>query len=219
VFEDALVFAVTQVSIELNASDSNPIVLVGEPAPISVANYVSLPLAVALDPVRVALASVLTAAGERSIKLLESPWSGLPTGLVDAPDTRDPGLAYFGIVVQGLVAEARLLAQPVSLELASSAHAEGIEDRTAMTALSARRLHEQVALARRIVAIELVVAAQAVDLRAPERLGSGTAASHALARTLVPRYRAGDPIPDLEPLVERLAVPLPGPASTRSIHA
>jgi histidine ammonia-lyase len=146
--------------------------------------------------------------------LLETPWSGLPTGLVEAAGTRDPGLAYLGIVVQGLVAEARLLAQPVSLEMASSAHAEGIEDRMAMTALSARRLEEQVGLGRRISTIELVVAAQAVDLRAPGRLGAGTAATHALVRDLVPRYRAGDAIPDLESLVVRLADPLPEPATT-----
>ena len=165
--EDALAFAHAQVTTELNASDSNPIVVPGEPAPISVANYESLPVAAALDHVRVVLASVLTASGERSVKLLESPWSGLPTGLVEESGTRDPGLAYLGIVVQSLVAEARLLAAPVSLEMASTAHAEGIEDRTSMTPLAARRLAEQVALGRRIVAVELAVAAQAVDLRSP----------------------------------------------------
>lgn len=214
VLEDALVYATAQVTIELNASDSNPIVLPGVAAPISVANYESLPIAAALDHVRVVLASVLTASGERSVKLLDTPWSGLPTGLVDAPDTRDPGLAYLGIVVQSLVAEARLLAQPVSLELASSAHAEGIEDRMAMGGLSARRLDEQLALGRRIVAIELVVATQGIDLRAPRQLGTGTAAARALVRGLVPRYHAGDPVPDLEPLIERLAERLPRPATT-----
>jgi histidine ammonia-lyase len=216
-FEDGLRFARAQVTTELNASDSNPIVLPGEPAPISVANYESLPVAAALDHVRVVLASVLTAGGERSVKLLETPWSGLPTGLVDAADAREPGLAYFGIVAQSLVAEARALAAPVSSELASSAHAEGIEDRMTMTPLSARRLEEQVAMGRRCVALELSIAAQAVDVRGVGRLGTGTAALHGLVRSLVPRYDAGGPIPDLEPLVERLAAPLPAPASTRDV--
>jgi histidine ammonia-lyase len=211
--DEALTYATGQLAIELNASDSNPIVLPEEPTPISVANYESLPVALALDHVRVVLASVLTASGERSVKLLESPWSGLPTGLVEAAGTRDPGLAYLGIVVQGLVAEARLLSQPVSPELASSAHAEGIEDRMAMTALSARRLDEQAALGRRISAIELVVAAQAVDLRGVARLGAGTASTHALVREHVPRYRAGDSIPDLEGLVQRLGDVLPRTAA------
>jgi histidine ammonia-lyase len=51
VLEDALAYAAAQVTIELNASDSNPIVLPEEPTPISVANYESLPVAVALDHV------------------------------------------------------------------------------------------------------------------------------------------------------------------------
>jgi histidine ammonia-lyase len=219
--DDALAYATDQVTIELNASDSNPIVLPGESKPVSAANYESLPVAAALDHVRLVLASVLTASGERTVKLLEQPWSGLPTGLVDAAGSRDPGLAYLGIVVQSLVAEARILAAPVSLEMASSAHAEGIEDRMTMTPLAVRRLDEQLALGRRIQAIELAVAGQAVDLVKAQararpggvRLGAGVTAIHELVRGLVPRYETGDAIPDLEPLVERLALPLPGIAS------
>jgi histidine ammonia-lyase len=217
--EDALVYAGAQVTVELNASDSNPIVLPGESAPISVANYESLPVAAALDHLRLVLASVLTSAVERVVKLLETTWSGLPTGLVDEPDSRDPGLAYLGIVAQSLGAEARLLAAPVSLEVASTSHAEGIEDRMTMAPLSARHLDEQAALGRRIVAIELAVAAQAVDIRAVGGLGMGVAALHAFVREHVPRYRAGDPIPDLQALVDRLAGSLPTRSSTRSVEA
>jgi histidine ammonia-lyase len=220
--EDALAYAESQVTVELNASDSNPAVLPGEPSPVSVADYESLPVAAALDHLRLVLASVLTAAGERVVKLLETPWSGLPTGLASTGQTgptdagaRDPGLAYLGIVVQSLVAEARLLAAPVSLEMASSSHAEGIEDRMTMTPLAARRLADQVGLGRRIVAIEMTVAAQAIDLRAPSRLGRGVSELQDLVRTLVPVYRAGEPIPDLEGLVVRLEGPIPGAASTR----
>jgi histidine ammonia-lyase len=219
VLEDALAHAGTQVTIELNASDSNPIVLPGEPSPVSVANYESLPVAAALDYLRLVSASVLSASGERSVKLLETPWSGLPTGLVEDAESRDPGLSYLGIVAQSLVAEARLLAAPVSLEMASTSHAEGIEDRMTMAPLSARRLAEQEAMGRRIVALEMVVSAQAVELRAAGRLGRGVRAIHDLVRAHVPRYHAGDPIPDLEDLVDRLASPLPAAASTRRAAA
>jgi len=217
--EDALAYARTQLTIELNASDSNPIVLPDEPAPVSVANYESLPVAVAIDHVRLVLASVLTASAERCVKLLDTPWSGLPTGLVAAADSRDPGLSFLGIVAQSFGVEARLLAAPVSHELASTSHAEGIEDRATSTPLGARRLSDQVALGRRITAIELTVAAQAVDLRDIERLGRGASATHELVRTFVPHYAAGDPIPDLEPLADRLAASLPAAASTNAIDA
>ena len=202
--DDALAYLDAQLAIELNASDSNPIVVPDEPRPISVANFEILPLVTAVDHLRVVLASVLSASTERAVKLLESPWSGLPTGLARQPDSSDPGLAYLAIVSQSLAAEARLLAQPVSLEMASTAHAEGIEDRATMAPLAARRLAEQVALGRRIVAIELVVAAQAVDLRGSRPLGRGTTEARAFVRDVVPPLGPGDMVPDVEPLVTRL---------------
>jgi histidine ammonia-lyase len=60
-----------------------------------------------------------------------------------------------------------------------------------------------VQLSARVAAIELVVAAQAIDLRAPGRLGAGTAHAYRMIRELVPFTRAGDTLPaDLEPVVE-----------------
>jgi histidine ammonia-lyase len=189
-----------QLVIELNASQSNPIVLPEEGAVISVANFEILPLAVALDYLRIVLATALSSASERTVKLLQAPWSGLPTGLTPTGGTSDPGLGYFGIATQALAAEARLLAQPVSFEIVSTTHAEGIEDRMTMAPLAARRVAEMVALGDRIVALELAVAAQAAELRGL-RLGRGTAAAVSAVRTVVPFLDDGDTVPDIEPLV------------------
>ena len=92
----------------------------------------------------------------------------------------------------------------MSLELVSTTQAEGIEDRTTMAPLAARRLSDQVGLGRRVVAVELLVAAQACDLRG-EQLGAGTARAHGLVRDVAPFVGAGDPLPALEPLVELVA--------------
>jgi histidine ammonia-lyase len=192
-----------QLSIELNASQSNPIVVPAEDAIISVANFEILPLAVALDYIRLVLATALSASAERTVKLLEAPWSGLPTGLTPATDASDPGLAYLGIAVQGLAAEARSLAQPVSFEVVSTAHAEGIEDRATMAPLAARRVGEMVGLGERIVAIELTVGAQATDLRGLRR-GRGTEAAVRVVRGVVPFLGVDDMVPDVEPLVARV---------------
>jgi len=70
-----------------------------------------------------------------------------------------------------------------------------VEDRTALTSLGARRLEEMVDLGSRIVAIELAVAAQAVDLRDGPRLGAGTAAVHELVRSHIPFLRLGESHP------------------------
>jgi histidine ammonia-lyase len=197
---DALVHADDVLAIELNANQGNPIVVADEARLVSVANFEILPLAAVLDHVRVVLASVLGAASERVTKLLYPAWSGLPTGLVPLPDTAEAGLTYLSLAAQSLAVEARLLAQPVSFELVSTSHAEGIEDRTTSAPLAARRLAEQVELGRRIAAIELTVASQAIEVRG-RRPGDGTAAALAVVRRHVPFLGLGDHVPDVEPLV------------------
>jgi histidine ammonia-lyase len=199
---DALVFARSQLEIELNAAQGNPLVDLAGERILSVGNFDSLPLAAVLDFLRIALAPVLTSANERLVKLLQAPLSGLPEGLSPRAGSAEDSLSEFGPAGQALTAEARLLAQPVSFELASSAHADGIEDRATMAPLAARRLAEMTALGERVVAIELLVACQAIDLRG-NRLGRGTQRAYDLVRALLPFKREEDPIPaSLEPLRE-----------------
>lgn len=200
---DGLGFAQAQLAIELNASQENPLVLVDEGTVISVGNFDALPVAAALDFARIALAPVLTSASERTVKLLQSPVTGLPEGLAAEAGLAESGLSEFGVPAQALAAEARLLTQPVSAETASTSHHEGIEDRITLAPLSARRLAEQVALGERLAAIELVVAAQAIDLRGRPRLGAGTGAAYAQVRERVPATGRGEPPPqDVEPVRE-----------------
>ncbi len=200
---DGLGFAHSQLAIELNASQENPLVLVEEGAIISVGNFDVLPLAAALDFARIALAPVLTSASERAVKLLQSPLTGLPEGLAAEAGLAESGLSEFGVPAQALAGEARLLTQPVSAETGSTIHHEGVEDRITLAPLSARRLAEQVALGERLAAIELIVAAQAIDLRGRPQLGSGTGAAYARVRERIPATGRGEPPPqDVEPVRE-----------------
>jgi histidine ammonia-lyase len=197
---DALTHVDGQLAIELNASQGNPIVVMAERRVVSVANFEILPIAAALDYLRIVLASALGSAAERCVKLLETPWSGLPTGLTPSGDPADPGLSYLGIAAQSIAAEARLLAAPVSFELVSTAHAEGIEDRTSLAPLAARRLAEMTSLGARVVAIELTVATQATELRGTTPCGAGTSWASSVVRESVPFLAAGGLVPDVEPL-------------------
>jgi histidine ammonia-lyase len=199
---DALGYARTVLAIELNASQGNPIVATAGDHVISVGNFDIVPLAAALDFVRIALAPALTSCGERTLKLLERPWSGLPPGLNPTGGV-EIGLGELGVAQQSMVAEARLLAQPVSFEMASSTHAEGIEDRMTLAPLSARRLADMLALGQRCAGIELVVSAQAVEARGSPRLGRGTARAFAALRSRVPFASGPEQFPsDLEPVNE-----------------
>ena len=201
---DALGYAGNILQLELNSSQSNPVVVKAERRIVSVGNFDIGPLAAALDFARIALAPVVTSANERMVKLLQTPFSGLAAGLAAQLATPDDALSELATSGQAITVEARTLAHPVSYELASSVKGEGIEDRATMAPLSARRLADMVSLCARVAAIELVVAAQAIDLRAlKSELGLGTGRVHQLVRELVPFTQADGTLPaDLEPLVE-----------------
>ena len=200
---DALAYVKGVLSIELNAHQGNPVVS-GPGARVAPAgNFDAVPLAAALDFLRIALAPALTNAAERGLKLLQASMTGLPEGLAARPHLAEPALSELGAAIQGIVAEARLLAQPVSFELASTTQHEGIEDRTTMAPLAARRLAEMVELGARVAAVELTIAAQAVDLRGRPAQGAGTGRAYGLVRERVPFTDAGETVPpDLEPIVE-----------------
>src|SRR3984957_10289090 len=203
---DALAYARTILQLELNSSQSNPVVVGAERRIVSVGNFDIGPLAAALDFARIALAPVVTSANERAVKLLQAPFSGLPAGLAATPATADDALSELATSAQAITVEARTLAHPVSYELASSVKGDGIEDRATMAPLSARRLADMVALSARVAAIELVVATQAIDLRAPGELGLGTGRAYRMIRDLVPFTQADGTLPaDLEPLVDLIS--------------
>lgn len=200
---DALAYGKRVLSVELNAHQGNPVVAASEGRILAAGNFDVVPLAAALDFLRIALAPALTSAAERALKLLQAPLTGLPEGLGARAHLAEPALSELGAAVQGIVAEARLLAHPVSFELASTTQHEGIEDRTTMAPLAARRLAEMVELGSCVAAIELTIAAQAVDLRGRPTLGVGTGRAYELVRERVPFTDAGETLPpDLEPVVE-----------------
>ncbi len=202
----ALAHSGSLVEAELVASHDNPSIAPDGRA-LSNGNFDSVPYGVTVDYLRLALAHVVTASCERANKLVYSAFSGLPTGLRDDDSSSQDGL---GIVVYGAAAaaaEVRLLAQPATLELPTSSVAEGIEDRVIPTTISARRLAEMTRLARYVAAVELYLAAQAVDLRGRvDELGGGTRRVYERVREQAPRWRPGSPpLADLEPLEEAMA--------------
>ena len=200
---DALAYVQGVLSIELNAHQGNPVVSGPHARVAPAGNFDAVPLAAALDFLRIALAPALTNAAERGLKLLQASMTGLPEGLAARPHLAEPALSELGAAIQGIVAEARLLAQPVSFELASTTQHEGIEDRMTMAPLAARRLAEMAELGARVAAVELLIAAQAVDLRGRPAQGAGTSRAFGLIRERVPFTDAGETLPpDLEPIVE-----------------
>lgn len=200
---DVYEFVEGQLELELNASQGNPVVDPERGVIRGAGNFDAFALAAALDQLRAVLATVLTASAERCLKLVHAPFSGLPHGLAARDGLAEDAFNMFGVSVQALAAEARMLAAPVSYEVVSTTQAAGIEDRATMAPLAARRLADMVSIAHGIAAIELCTAAQGADLRADRGLGAGAARARVLVRGVVAVLGEGDPLPqDLEPLID-----------------
>ena len=180
---EALGHATAQVETELRSSGDNPLLIPGECRAISCANFDVGGVAAALDYARIAFAQAITISAERAQKLVSPAHSGLPAGLRSSDDDPGDGLNIVPYGAAAAAAEARLLAQPTSLEQPTTSIAEGIEDRFTLLPVGARRLDAMAALALRVAAVELLCAAQAVDLRARRsELGNGTGTTYDLTR-------------------------------------
>jgi histidine ammonia-lyase len=198
---DALEYATSQLKVELNAAQCNPIVSEQRQALFSTANFDMVALAMLLDVARLALSPTVTSSTERLAKMADSFWSELPQGLI-----RDDGVGATGFngIAQfhkSITSEARLLTVPLVGEFSSSSHSNGNMDRMNMAALGARRASELVRLGELIVAMELLTATQAVDMRGASPLGRTTREVYKLVRDRVPFAAAGDPPPRVDPLL------------------
>jgi histidine ammonia-lyase len=182
---DALSVTRGTMEIELNSAGDNPLVVVDEEAIVSVGNFDVVSLAMAFDYLRLGLAHVTQVANERVQKLLWEHFSGLPAGLT-LGDGPTGGLKPLGRTFAALAAEARFLANPVSLDFRGQI-AEGIEDHASMAPLAVSTTSSLVSLMHRLVALELIIAAQAVDLRGdPAGIGEGPRLAYEFVRESVP---------------------------------
>jgi histidine ammonia-lyase len=178
---DALSVVRGLMEIELNSAGDNPLVLIEESTIVSVGNFDVASLAMAFDYLRVGIAHAAQVANERVQKLLWRHFSGLPTGLA-GEDGPTGGLRPLGREFAALASEARLLANPVSLDYRGQL-AEGVEDHASMAPLAVSTTSSLVSLVHRLVALELIVGAQAVDLRGgPDGLGGGTGRAYTVVR-------------------------------------
>ncbi len=200
---NALCHIRSTVESELRSASDNPAVLTADGRMLANGNHDSTALALALDHARLGLAQSVTIANERVQKLLDERFSGLPTGLCARRDLPDDGLGVVGHGACALAAEARLLAAPVTLEQPTSSAAAGIEDRITLAPVGARRLHEMAGYAIRLAAVELLCAAQAVDLAGVSGLlGRGAATAYDVVRSHAAFTGPGQAPPaSLEPLI------------------
>src|SRR3954471_3257892 len=192
---DLIVQAARTLVVEANAVTDNPLVLVETGEIVSGGNFHAEPVAFAADTIALAL-SEIGAISERRIATLVDPALnfGLPPFL-----TPDPGLIsgfmISEVTAAALFAENKQRAMPCSID--STPTSANQEDHVSMAAHAARRLHDMADNLADIIGIELLVAAQGIELRAPHRTSSALSAVVGALRAHVPpllndRYMADD---------------------------
>lgn len=196
---DAIWFAEETVKVELNASTDNPLVFENGDV-ISGGNFHGQPVAQALDILALTL-TTLQAIAERRVERLVNPdlSQGLPAFL-----TQDPGLCSGLMMVQiaaaSLVAESRSLAMPASIgSIPTDANQEDFVPMGMAAAFKAGRILTN---AQRVVAAELLCAAQGLEFLKPLTPGRGVATLYHRIRHLsppvLPLTADRPPAPDLE---------------------
>jgi histidine ammonia-lyase len=180
----ALAAAAREVETEINAVADNPLVLIESGEILSTPNFHTNAIALAFDTLAIAVTHLATASVYRAAKLQAPQLSGLPKYLSPAGGA-STGLNSLQKTAAALHAELRLKAMPASLDAIPVS--ETVEDHAPQTPLTIQKLEEQLALFRMLLAIEALVAAQAVDLRAEPRLGRGSKLVHDAVRAVVPR--------------------------------
>ncbi len=195
---DAFSWAREVFAREMNSVTDNPLVFPSESGAdvVSGGNFHGQPLALALDLVAMASAE-LANISERRVEQLVNPAlsSGLPPFL--APHTGlDSGFMIAQVTAASLVTENKVLSHPASVDsIPSSA---GREDHVSMGATSATKASRVVTNARVGIAIEMMVAAQGLDVRLPLRPGAGVAAAHDAIRAVIPSLTTDRPLsPDM----------------------
>jgi histidine ammonia-lyase len=179
---DTLEHARAVVGRELASAIDNPVVL-PDGRVASCGNFHGAPLGYVADFLAVAVADLASMAERRIDRHLDPARShGLPAFLAADPGV-DSGLMLAQYSAAALVAECRRLAVPASVDNVPTSAMQ--EDHVSMGWAAACKLRRAVADATRVVAIEVMTAARAVEVR-PHRPAAATAAVVAGLRTGVP---------------------------------
>jgi histidine ammonia-lyase len=192
---------------ELNGAGDNPLVLAEDRAILSTANFATPGLALALDTLALAICQTASISAQRTHRLLASSLTDLPENLSPYGAERS-GYAPLVKTAQALLAEVRHLASPLSID--PRVGAALVEDDSSNASAAARRNTQMLDRLRYVLAIEALVAAQAVDLAAPASIGRGPAALHRAVRAHASRLEEDRPS---GPDIERLAAEVLGVAA------
>jgi len=181
--KDAIGYCRRVIETEMNSSTNNPLIFSESQDFLLGGNFHGQPVALALDFLSMAVAELANISERRIERLVNPKLSGLPAFLV-----RDGGLNSGFMIAQytaaSLVSENKVLCHPASVDsIPTSANKE---DHVSMGTVAARQCREIIMNTENVIAIELLCAAQALDLFTNLKPGEGTLAAYQVIRKAIP---------------------------------
>ena len=188
---DALRWVETQLDIEIESVNDNPIVLAETGEVVSAGLFHAQPVGMAADLLKIAVAEIASLCERRIDRLLDPARSELPAALA-----MDPGVESGYMIAQytaaALVSENKVLAHPATVD--SIPTGAGLEDHVSMAPIAGRHARAVVLNAARVVALELMCACRALEFRRPLTAGLGSERLYAAVRQRVPMPEGDRPL-------------------------
>lgn len=180
--KDTIDYVASVIETEINSATDNPTVCPDDDLIISAGNFHGQPIALPMDFLAIAV-SELANISERRIYKLVSGTRGLPSFLVANPGVNS-GFMITQYTAASIVSLNKSLCSPASVDSIPSS--QGQEDHVSMGANAAIKLYKVVLNTRRVLAIELFNAAQALEFRFPLKSSAPVMALHEAYRKVVP---------------------------------
>ncbi len=195
----ALTYIGQVLETEANSATDNPLIFPDEGLVLSGGNFHGQPVAQVLDLLAIVCADIASISERRIARLVDPNLSGLPPFLVKDPGVNS-GMMMTQIVAAALVADLKLKAHPASVDSIPTDNNK--EDHVSMGQGAALKAREAARLLQTVIALELLVAAQALEFLKPLHPGKGVQRAYEIVRQHIPaldndRYLA----PDIETMI------------------
>lgn len=181
--KDALGYVWKVLETEANSSTDNPLVFAADNKVLSCGNFHGEPVSMAMDFAGMSTSVVASISECRISKLINPAFSELPAFL--APNGGlNSGLMIVQVAAASLVSENKVLSHPACVD--SIPTSTDKEDHVSMGTIAARKFGKILTNAEQVVTMEILSAAQALDLLSPLKASAGVRAAHELVRECVP---------------------------------
>jgi len=180
---DTVAYVASVVEREMNSATDNPLIFADDDIHIEGGNFHGQPLALVLDFLAIALAEFASISERRTERLVNAALGGLPRFLTPNGGLNS-GMMIAQYTAASMVSENKVLCHPASVDSISTSANQ--EDHNSMGSIAARKLWNVVANVENVLSIEVLCAAQGINLLRPLRSSEALENVVSCVRSVVP---------------------------------